>query len=199
MVKFPSLSFGKKKKNKADEEGKEGGGVEGNDAKEKSSDNPESSGEGALTGSKTNVKGNKKKGEKTDEEKAADAMDITGTDGQKGGYCKKCCSSAFCRCGRKTKEERERIKVLREKKDIEENERRDRQKELDDMASEEKLSWDALELPGKSMSNYTLIRTDPFIHLQILNLLTLCLPHPHLPTLPLTQIRHSNQNETASG
>ena len=53
-------------------------------------------------------------------------------------YCSGC-RAWLCRCGRATKEDRERLKVLKEKKEIEESERKDRQKELDDMGSEEKV------------------------------------------------------------
>ena len=55
-------------------------------------------------------------------------------------YCSGC-RAWLCRCGRATKEDRERLKVLKEKKEIEESERKDRQKELDDMGSEEKVRY----------------------------------------------------------
>ena len=45
---------------------------------------------------------------------------------------------------------RERLRILREKFEIEESERKERQRELDDMGSEEKLSWDAVELPERN-------------------------------------------------
>ena len=64
------------------------------------------------------------------------------------GFCKRC-ARVLCMC-RKTPEERERIRILREKAELLDAERKSRFRELDEMGSEEKLTWDALELPERN-------------------------------------------------
>lgn len=71
-------------------------------------------------------------------------MKLSQGDNPGSHYCGGC-RAWLCRCGRATKEERERLKVLKEKKEIGESERKDRQKELDDMGSEEKVSVERVE------------------------------------------------------
>ncbi|GMI01827.1 hypothetical protein TrST_g10429 [Triparma strigata] len=140
MVSFPSF---RKKKPKIDPVGEPKDGEEANDddglTQEQRTVN--------KIAEKAAAEPKKKKG-KTDEEQAAEAMKLSQGDNPTS-YCSGC-RAWLCRCGRATKEDRERLKVLKEKKEIEESERKDRQKELDDMGSEEKLTWDALELPERN-------------------------------------------------
>jgi hypothetical protein len=142
MVKFSLPSFRKKKEDK--EPSKEGEGEDGD-----TSEKPEVSLHDKIAADVAAEENGEPK-EKTDEEEAAEAMKLSkGDNPARNNRCAGC-MAVLCRCGRKTKEERERLKVLREQHELEETERKDRQKELDDMQSEEKLTWDALELPERN-------------------------------------------------
>jgi len=74
---------------------------------------------------------------------------IPGKTSKKRGLCSRLCGKGACGCY-KTKEEIERIKFEKEQKEIHEAERKDCNRELDDMASEEMLSWDAYTLPERN-------------------------------------------------
>jgi predicted RNA polymerase sigma factor len=56
-------------------------------------------------------------------------MKLSQGDNPGNHYCAGC-RAWMCRCGRRSKEDRERIKAMKEKRELEESERKDRQKEV---------------------------------------------------------------------